>query len=127
MTAHRHRRHPTELKIRLAESYLNGEGSLKSIARANDISHALLMIWVDKYRRGELGEEVDFVEKQRTYEAQIAALERKIGQLTMEIDALKKGSGWRRQPSIRCRSSPGLRRQCHRRMPSHDYQSEHLL
>ena len=88
MTAHR--RHPTELKIRLAESYLNGEGSLKSIARANDISHALLTIWVDKYRRGELGEEVDFVEKQRTYEAQIAALERKIGQLTMEIDALKK-------------------------------------
>ncbi len=90
MTGHRHRRHPMELKIRLAESYLNGEGSLKAIAKANDISHALLMIWVDKYRRGELTEEVDFVEKQRTYEAHIAALERKIGQLTMEVDALKK-------------------------------------
>jgi transposase len=90
MTAHRHRRHPTELKIRLAESYLNGEASLKSIARSNDISHTLLMIWVDKYRRGELSEEVDHVDRQRTYEAQIAALERKIGQLTMEIDALKK-------------------------------------
>jgi transposase-like protein len=90
MTAHRHRRHPIELKIRLAESYLNGEGSLKSIARSHDISHALLTIWVDKYRRGELTDEVDFVDKQRTYEAHIAALERKIGQLTMEIDALKK-------------------------------------
>jgi len=44
----RHRRHPTQLKVRLAESYLNGEGSLKSIARSNDISHNLLMIWVDK-------------------------------------------------------------------------------
>jgi transposase len=90
MTAHRHRRHPTELKIRLAESYLNGEASLKSIARSNDISHTLLMIWVEKYRRGELSEEVDFVESKRTYEAHIASLERKIGQLTMEIDALKK-------------------------------------
>jgi helix-turn-helix protein len=49
-----------------------------------------LMIWVDKYRRGGLNAEVDFVEKQRTYEAQIAALGRKIGQLTMEIDVLKK-------------------------------------
>jgi hypothetical protein len=39
MTAHRHRRHPTELKIRLAESYLNGEGSLKGIAKAHDLSH----------------------------------------------------------------------------------------
>ena len=74
MTAHRHRRHATELKIRLAESYLNGEGSLKSTAKAHDISHNLLMIWVDKYRRGELSGEVDFVEKQRTYEAHIAAL-----------------------------------------------------
>jgi len=59
MTPHRHSRHPTELKIRLAESYL----------KTHDISHNLLMIWVDKYRRGELSDEVDFVEKQRTYEA----------------------------------------------------------
>lgn len=90
MTATRHRRHATELKIRLAEAYLNGEGSLKAIAKARDISHNLLMIWVDKYRREELTEEVDFIEKQRSYQAHVAALERKIGPLTMEIDALKK-------------------------------------
>jgi transposase len=90
MTATRHRRHATELKIRLAEAYLNGEGSLKAIAKAHDISHNLLMIWVDKYRRGEISAEVDFAEKQRSYEAHVAALERKVGQITMEIDALKK-------------------------------------
>jgi transposase-like protein len=55
-TERRHRRHPTELKVRLVESYLNGEGSLKSIAKAHDITHTLLMIWLDKYRRGELNE-----------------------------------------------------------------------
>ena len=29
-------------------------------------------------------------EKQRTYEAHMAAVDRKIGQLTMEVDPLKK-------------------------------------
>ena len=58
-TERRHRQHPTELKLRLVESYLNGEGSLKSIAKAQDITHTLLMIWVDKYRRGELTDELD--------------------------------------------------------------------
>jgi len=74
----------------LAEAYLNGEGSLKSIAKAHDIRHTLLMIWVDKYRRGELSDEIDYVERAREAEAKIAALERKVGQLTMELDVLKK-------------------------------------
>lgn len=89
-TERRHRRHPTELKLRLVESYLNGEGSLKSIAKAHDITHTLLMLWVDKYRRGELTDEIDYVERAREAEAKIAALERKVGQLTMELDVLKK-------------------------------------
>ena len=90
MEKRRHRRHSTELKLRLVQSYLNGEGSFKSIAKSHDISHALLMQWVDKFRRGELTEEEDQDEKIREYEAKIAALERKVGQLTMEIDLLKK-------------------------------------
>ena len=89
-TERRHRRHPTELKLRLAEAYLNGEGSIKSIAKAHDITHTLLMIWVDKYRRGGLTDEIDHVERSRDAEAKIAALERKVGQLTMELDVLKK-------------------------------------
>jgi transposase-like protein len=55
-TERRHRRHPTELKVRLVESYLNGEGSPKAIAKAHDITHTLLMIWVDKYRRSSIPE-----------------------------------------------------------------------
>ncbi|RST48702.1 transposase [Variovorax sp. MHTC-1] len=75
---------------RLVESYLNGEGSLKSIAKAHDITHTLLMLWVDKCRRGDLTDEIDYVERAREAEAKIAALERKVGQLTMELDVLKK-------------------------------------
>jgi hypothetical protein len=44
------------------------------------------MLWVEKFRRGELTEEEDQGEKIREYEVKIAALERKVGQLTMEID-----------------------------------------
>lgn len=90
MPATRHRRHPTELKIGLAEACLDGERSLKALAKSGDISHSLLVIRVEKYRRRELTAEVDFVAKRRSREAHVAALERKIGQLTMEIDALEK-------------------------------------
>jgi transposase len=90
MEAHRHRRHPLEVKLRLVQAYLSGEGSLQSLAKANDIGHTLLSIWVEKFRRGELGDELDQSERQRDYEAKIAALERKVGQLTMEIDLLKQ-------------------------------------
>ena len=114
-TERRHRRHPTELKLRLVESYLIGEGSLKSIAKTHDITHTLLMLWVDKYRRGELTDEIDYVERAREAEAKIAALERKVGQLTMELDVLKKCARLHLSAAIGCRSSLGPR---HSRLPT---------
>jgi len=90
MKAHRHRRHSTEFKLRIVQAYLNGEGSIKGIARQHDISHNLLRIWIEKFRRGELTEEGDRKECIREYEVKVAALERKVGQLTMELDLLKK-------------------------------------
>lgn len=86
----RYRRHSTTFKLELVRAYLNGEGGYKTIARKHDISHALLMIWVEKYQRGDLTEEVEDAENAREYEAKIGALERKIGQLVMELDLLKK-------------------------------------
>jgi transposase-like protein len=38
MSTRRHRRHSTELKLRLVKAYLDGEGSFKSIAKENLIS-----------------------------------------------------------------------------------------
>jgi len=67
-----------------------GRTITKLVARAHDITHTLLMIWVDKFRHGELTEEIDYMERARETEAKIAALERKVGQLIMERDALKK-------------------------------------
>ena len=34
------------------------------------------------------------------YETKIAELERKVGQLTMEVDLLKKGARWAHQASV---------------------------
>ena len=86
----RHRRHSTTFKLELVRAYLNGEGGYKAIASKHDISHALLMLWVEKYRAGDLTEEIEDAEKIREYESRIASLERKVGQLEMELDLVKK-------------------------------------
>ena len=56
------------------------------------LNHSVLIYWLGKYERGELAEEDHLLHDQvHEYESQVAALERKVGQLTMELDALKKG------------------------------------
>jgi transposase len=47
------------------------------------------MLWVDRYRRGELPDEIDYVERIHDAEAKFAALERKVGQLTTKLDVLQ--------------------------------------
>jgi transposase len=90
MSPRPHRRHSTEFKLRVIKAYLDGEGSLKGIARRFEISHTLILFWLEKHRRGALTEEDSLEEKVREYEAKIAALERKVGQLTMELDRLRE-------------------------------------
>jgi transposase len=90
MSTRQHRRYSTEFKLQVIKAYLDGEGSLKAIARRFEISHTLILFWLDKHRRGALTEEDNLEEKVRDSEAKIAALERKVGQLTMELDLLKK-------------------------------------
>lgn len=90
MSTRRYHLHSTEFKIRLVQSYLAGEGTLKGLARQHGIYHSLLRLWIGKYQRGHFDERDSLVEKVDEYEAKIASLERKVGQLTMEVDLLKK-------------------------------------
>ena len=85
-----YKRHSTALKLQLVHAYLNGEGSYKELPARHSINHSLLVLWVQKFQRGEITEEQDQAETIAEYEAKIAALERKIGQLTLEVDLLKK-------------------------------------
>ena len=48
------------------------------------------MVWIKKYEAGDLTREIHLQEEVVEYGAKIAALERKIGQLTMELDVMKK-------------------------------------
>lgn len=91
MGVRRHRRYSTEFKLHLVEAYLAGEGTAKGLAQQHGVCHTLILIWAEKYRKGELTLDVQREEQLQDYELKIAALERKVGQLTMELDLLKKG------------------------------------
>jgi transposase len=86
----RYRTHTIEFKRRVAEEHLGGV-SLNELARRHDISRELLRTWVKKYEAGELTSGGPARPDRRTYETKIAGLERKVGQLTMELDLLKRG------------------------------------
>ena len=49
-------------------------------------------MWLNQFDRGELDSEEVAASTIAEYEVKIAALERKVGQLTMEVDLLKKTS-----------------------------------
>jgi transposase-like protein len=102
MTVRRHRRYSTDFKIQLVQGYLDGVGSIGAIANQHGVPHSLLPIWIRKLEAGELAEEVHLQEQVREYQARIVGLERKVGQLTMELDALKK------RAQIRPRQTDGI-------------------
>jgi transposase-like protein len=54
-----YKRHSTALKLQLVHPYLNGEGSYKQLAAQHSINHSLLVLWVQKFQRGEITEEQD--------------------------------------------------------------------
>jgi transposase-like protein len=87
----RYRIYTIEFKRRVAEEHLSGGAALSELARRHDISRELLRIWVRKYEAGEFAGGGPPKVDRRACEAKIAGLERKVGQLTMELDLLKKG------------------------------------
>jgi transposase-like protein len=87
----RDRTYTVEFKRQVVEEHLGGGTSLSQLARRHDISRELLRIWVKKYEAGDLACGRPATPDRRAYEAKVAGLERKVGQLTMELDLLKRG------------------------------------
>src|SRR4051812_21804500 len=94
----RYRTYTVEFKRQVVEEHLGGV-SLNQLARRHDISRELLRTWVKKYEAGDLAGGRPATPDRRAYEAKIAGLERKVGQLTMELDLLKKGLSSARRAS----------------------------
>jgi transposase len=85
-----YRRHSPQFKLQLCTDIRSGKISRRETQKVYNLSANLLQLWLSQHDRGELrGEEVE-ASQVAEYEAQIAALERKVGQLTMQIDLLKK-------------------------------------
>jgi transposase len=86
-----YRRYSTEFKLRLVERFLAGGASISQLAAEVGIDRSLVYFWLKKHERGELTVEAHYEADLQDAEAKIAALERKVGQLTMELDLLKRG------------------------------------
>ncbi|MCY3771749.1 MAG: transposase [Gemmatimonadetes bacterium] len=97
--ARRHRSYSLEFKRQVAQQYLTGEIPLARLAREHDISRNLIRVWIAKYEAGELDDEQVQGEWLAQYQARIAELERKVGQLVMENDLLKKNRPSVERPS----------------------------
>jgi transposase-like protein len=94
----RHRRFSFEFKRQVVLDVLEERVGLREMARKHSISRSLIRQWIQKYETGQLTDELDEV-RIAEYEGKIAELERKVGQLTMENDLLKKGARWTRRPN----------------------------
>jgi transposase len=93
----RYRTYTVEFKRQVAQEHLGGV-SLNELARRHDIARELLRTWVKKYEAGAFAGDGPVRPDRRAYEAKIAGLERKVGQLTMELDLLKRGLISARRP-----------------------------
>jgi transposase-like protein len=85
-----YRRHSTPFKLQLCQDIRSGIIGRRDAQRSHDISANLIQLWLTQFDPGELTSEEAEASVIAGYEARIAALERKVGQLTMELDLVKK-------------------------------------
>jgi transposase-like protein len=79
---------PFEFKKMIVELADSGRYSVNQIARDHDISPGLILQWQKKLSSGELIKEPSWREKQ--LEAELEAYKKKVGELTVAIDVIKK-------------------------------------
>lgn len=89
------RQHSPQFKLETVLEGLQGEKTIAQICRERDIKESLYYKWRQAFL--EQAPEI-FADKRKpvdtSKEERIAELERMVGRLTMEIEALKKGSSF---------------------------------
>lgn len=85
-----YRRHSPEFKLQLCRELRSGELRRKDAQLKYSLSTALIQTWLTQFDRGDTEMQGIDPVLVAEYEARIAALERKVGQLTMELDLQKK-------------------------------------
>ncbi len=92
-----YRRHSTPFKLQFCQDIRAGVLGRRDAQRVHRLSANLIQLWLTQFDRGELASEEAKASVIAEYEARIAALERKVGQLTMELDLVKETP---RPPSV---------------------------
>lgn len=85
-----YRRHSPEFKLQVCRELRSGELRRRDAQVKYSLSAALLQTWLTQFDRGDYEMQDHEAVPIAEYEARIAALERKVGQLTMELDLAKK-------------------------------------
>lgn len=85
-----YRRHSPEFKLQICQELRSGELRRKDAQVKYGLSTGLMHTWLLQYDRGDAEMQPSDPVRVAEYEARIAALERKVGQLTMELDLQKK-------------------------------------
>lgn len=79
---------PYEFKKMIVAQAEAGQYSINQIARDHDISPGLIMQWRHKFNTGELVREPSARERQ--LEAELEMYKKKVGELTVAVDVIKK-------------------------------------
>ena len=106
-----YRRHSLQFKIQICSDVRSGKPGRREVLKTHNLSTNLMQMWLGRFDRGELDRKGAAASTVAEYEAHIAALERKVGQLTMEIDPLKKHHDCNSSATTRTHQSsaaPGL-------------------
>lgn len=85
-----YRRHSAAFKLQLCSDIRSGKLGRREAQKTYGLSANLIQMWLTSYDQGEMESEEAVAETVAEYQARIAALERKLGELTMELDLLKK-------------------------------------
>ena len=84
------RRFSWQFRVQLCSDIRNGLITRSEAQRKHRLSGQLMTLWLGQFDRGELSQEVAEPTLEEERDLTIAALQRKVGELTMQIDLLKK-------------------------------------
>ena len=84
------RRFSWQFRVQLCSDIRSGVITRSEAQRKHRLSGQLMTLWLGQFDRGELSQEVAEPTLEDERELTIAALQRKVGELTMRIDLLKK-------------------------------------
>lgn len=85
-----YRRHTAQFKLQLCTDIRSGVLGRRDAQKKYSLSANLIQMWLTQFDRCELSTEEVQADVVAEYEAKIAALERMVGQLTMELELVKK-------------------------------------